>query len=384
MVGMPHPSRAQTPPYRIVGYFTGWAIYGRQYFVTDVPAEHLTHINYAFANISARGEVVLGDEWGDTQVTYPGESEGGGNFHQLRLLKAAHPHLQTLISVGGWTWSGRFSDAALTPESRARFAQSAVDFMVQHGFDGVDLDWEYPTGGGDPGNTVRPEDPENFILLLEAVRTALDARGTQDGRTYLLTIAAGAGERAYAPLDWARIHPLLDWINVMTYDYAGSWSDVTGFNAPLYDSSDTPPENGSADRSLQAFLARGVPADKIVLGAAFYGRGWSGVGADNNGLHQPYTGLPTGTWEDGVFDYDDVIMNHLPNATRYWDARAGVPYIYNSDTGVMISYDDPESLTLKADYVREHGLGGVMFWELSSDDADHTLLRTLSTALNGE
>lgn len=377
---------AETPPFRIVGYYTSWAIYGREYFVTDIPTDKLTHITYAFANISEDGECILGDEWADTQFPYPGDAEGDalkGNFRQLQLLKEANPHLQMLISVGGWTWSDRFSDAALTEETRATFARSCVDFMLRYGFDGIDIDWEYPTGGGEEGNIERPQDTENFVLLLAALRARLDAQGEQDSRPYLLTIAAGAGRDDYEPLDWARIHPLLDWINVMTYDMSGAWSEVTGFNAPLYDSAETPPEGTSTDRALSGFLALGVPPEKLVMGVPFYGLGWTGVSSNQNGLHQPFDGLPDGTWEAGSFDYGDLAANYLGTYERFWSDTAQVPWLFNAEEGIMITYDDPEALARKAEYVRERGLGGIMFWELSADDDAASLLTTLYETLNG-
>src|SRR5664279_3154978 len=166
------PLSAQENPasYRVVGYFASWAIYDRGYFVTDIPADKLTHLNYAFAAISDDGEIALMDEEADTQYTYPGDSDNQplkGNFHQLQLLKVAHPSLQTIISIGGWTGSAKFSDVALTAQSRDKFARSVVKFVTQYGFDGVDIDWEYPTGGGDTGNVERPEDRTNFALLLD-------------------------------------------------------------------------------------------------------------------------------------------------------------------------------------------------------------------------
>lgn len=375
----------ETSNYRVVAYYISWGIYARQYFVNEIPADKLTHINYAFANISRAGECILGDEWADTQYLYPGDVEGSellGNFNQLNLLKAEHPHLQTLISVGGWTWSARFSDVALTEESRRRFAASCVDFMLRYGFDGIDLDWEYPAGGGNAGNVERPEDPENFILLLTELREQLDAQGERDGRYYLLTIAAGAGERTYATLDWERIQAQLDWINVMTYDMSGGWSAITGHNAPLYDSTANPPEGTSVNTAVQAYLALGVPPDKLVVGVPFYGRGWADVPNVDHGLHQPYDGLPNGTWETGSFDYNDLAARYVDGFERHWDATAQVPWLYDPAEGIMITYDDAESLALKAEYVREHGLGGVMFWELSQDDADATLLTALYDTLN--
>ena len=136
---------------RVVGYYPGWGIYSRGFEVADLPGDQLTHINYAFANLVG-GECVLGDPWADVERHLPGDPWSGpgsdasyfGNFRQLDLLQEEHPALKTLISIGGWTWSGNFSDAALTPASRARFATSCADFMENYGFDGIDIDWEYP------------------------------------------------------------------------------------------------------------------------------------------------------------------------------------------------------------------------------------------------
>lgn len=377
-----HAQDEEAAPTRIVGYYTSWSIYGREYFVTDIPADKLTHLNYAFANISDEGECLIGDSWADIEIAFEGDAEDApfkGNFNQLKLLKEKNPNLKTLISVGGWTWSRLFSDVAESEESRQKFAASCVKFMKDYGFDGLDIDWEYPTGGGDPTNHESPEDPENFILLMEELRKQLDEAGEADGTHYLLTIAASS--RA-AGIDWARVHPYLDWINVMTYDFAGGWSAVTGFNAPLFDSTDTPPEGGSADTSLQAYLEAGVPADKLVLGMPFYAKGWKGVGSDGNGLHQAPEGVSEeGTWEPGTFDFDDVTENYMPNMTRYWDENAKVPWLYNEETGLMITYDDVESATAKAEYVKENGFGGIMFWELSADSDDAQLLNALWNTL---
>jgi chitinase len=372
-------------PYRLVGYYTSWAIYERAYFVTNIPAEKLTHLNYAFATVSDDGEVVMGDEWADAQFPYPGEVEGDGllgNFHQLQLLKEQNPNLQTLIAIGGWLGSSEFSDVALTDESRQKFARSAVEFMLQYGFDGVDIDWEYPTGGGNPGNTERPEDRANFVLLLQELRSQLDAQGEQDGRVYPLTIALGASADAYAPLDWASIVPLLDWINIMTYDMSGGWSEVTGFNSPLYDSVNNPPEGTSVDSVVKDLLALGIPPEKLVVGVPFYGRGWSDVGASGNGLHQPYGSIPPGTWEEGVFDYRDLAANYMDVYQRFWHDTAQVPWLYNAEDGTMITYDDPESMVLKAAYVRANHLGGIMFWELSGDNGQSDLVTALYNTLN--
>ncbi len=368
---------------RIVAYFAAWGVYGRNYHVADIPAGMITHINYAFANITADGQCALGDSYADIDRFYPGDSwDAGslrGSFHQLQLLKQRQPNVKTLLSVGGWSWSGHFSDAALTDASRTRFAQSCVDLALRYGFDGVDIDWEYPGGGGLEGNVARPEDKQNFTLLLRALRNELDARGPG----HLLSIAAPAGAPKIANLEVAAIHPLLDHINIMTYDYHGGWERATGFNAALYAATGdpTPDRTYNVDGSVKAFLQGGAPASKLVVGMPFYGRGWSGVTNANDGLFQAATGLPMGTWEMGVFDWHDIVQNYLPRMARHVSPDAKVPWLFDPATGVMISYDDPESLGLKADYVNANGLGGAMFWELSGDDAQHSLLTALHSKL---
>ncbi|MFP6737182.1 MAG: glycoside hydrolase family 18 protein [Planctomycetota bacterium] len=370
---------------RIVAYYTAWSIYARNFFVTDIQAEKLTHINYAFANI-ANGEIALGDRWADIEKSYPGDSWDDplrGNFNALLNLKERHPHVKTLISVGGWTWSGRFSDVAVSADSRNLFAASCVDFMTRYGFDGIDIDWEYPVSGGLDSNRTRQEDRENFTLLLAEFRRQVDEKAVADGQPYLLTIAAPAGSGTYANIEIDRIHPLLDWINLMSYDFNGGWSAQTGLNAGLFAVPDNenkiPGLNAAA--ALEAYLDAGVPPVKLQMGVPFYGRGWRGVADVNNGLHQPHRGVPTGTWENGVFDYSDLVDNYLPEYTRHWHEQAKVPWLYNADTGVMITYDDPESLALKVDYVNEQRLGGVMLWDLSSDDEEDSLLSVLHEGL---
>lgn len=369
---------AQEIPYRIIGYYASWNIYDRQFFVTDIPADKLTHINYAFVNISEDGECLIGDAWADTQFPYPGDEEGAeflGNFRQLNLLKEAHPHLQTLMSIGGWSWSDYFSDVALTEESRAKFARSCVAMMKQYGFDGLDIDWEYPGGGGEAGNVERPEDPQNFTLLLAELRAQLETQGQADGRHYLLTIAAPA--RAWG-MELDKITAYLDWINVMTYDFNGAWSAVTGFNAPLYGDPDAPNPTQSVDHSIQGYLAAGVPAEQLVMGVPFYGRGWAGVGDTNDGLYQPYTRIPG----SGDYDYGDLTENYIGQYTRHWNEAAQVPWLYDAEGGTMITYDDPESLAKKAAYIREQGLGGAMIWEVGLDDEARSLITALYDALH--
>ena len=362
---------------KIVAYFVEWGVYERDYHVADIPAEKLTHINYAFANISDNGECALYDSYAATDKHYAGDSwDAGamrGSFHQLNLLKQSHPHLKTLISVGGWTLSSKFPQVASTAQGRERFAQSCVEFMQTYGFDGIDIDWEYPVSGGLTDGT--PADRENFTLLLQTIREALEA----EGEGYLLTIAAPAGPSIYANIELDLIHPYLDFINVMAYDFHGGWESQTGHNAPMHPAQDDPfaqAQTYNIHAAIQAYLDAGIPSEKVVMGLPFYGRGWQGVGSAGSGRFQSATGAAVnGTWEAGVFDYKDLKNNFLGQGyTRYWDEAAQVPWLYNPDTEIWISYDDAESIEIKSDYIVSQNLGGAMYWELSSDTSDAELL----------
>ena len=349
----------------IVGYYAEWK---KHYPVEKIPADKLTHVNYAFAII---------DKDGRCAPRMPELAKE--NFPKLVALKAKHPHLRTLISVGGWADSERFSDAALTELSRAVFAKSCADFAREHQLDGVDIDWEFPVSGGDKDHVARPQDKQNFTLLLAELRKHLDERGKADGKRYLLTIAAPAGGLGRMEVD--RIHPLLDFINIMAYDFAGPWSRTTGFNAALHPVPGQP-EQASASASVEAYLKAGVPPEKLVLGVPFYGRAWTGVEPNGDGLFQPRdAGAGKGT-KPPADDYREL-KNDRDGAAgkRFWHEQAKVPWMWNPQTRVFVSYDDPESLRLKAEYSRDQKLGGVMFWELEHDDEQSSLLNALHEEL---
>lgn len=380
---------------RIVAYYIEWGIYGRDYQPMDIPADKITHINYAFANIGADGRIALGDPYAAIDKYYEGDTWDQpyrGTYNQINnVLRGQYPHLRTLISVGGWTWSGRFSDVALTAESRSVFAESCVEFIRTYNFDGVDIDWEYPVCCGLGSNTYRPEDRENYTLLLQELRTQLDAAAAEDDRTYLLTIAAPAGYDKIANLEPDGIAASCDWINVMTYDLHGAWDmTATNHHSKLYANPDDPGDDEIAERynvasSIQTYLDAGVPASELVVGLPFYGRAWGGVGSANGGLFQPGTTVPPGTWDDwssgstGIndwFEIEEFIASG--EYTRYWDDHSKVPWLYSPTRhgGHFVSYDDEESVQYKVDYVRDLGLGGYMFWEITAD-RNETLLDVL-------
>jgi chitinase len=361
----------QQQPAKVIGYFAEWT----NYTADQIPSDLVTHVNYAFGVIR------------DGKCAIKDKSAAMRKFAQLRALKQKHPHVQTLISVGGWTDSGPFSDAAATEESRKIFARSCADFAHEQGFDGVDIDWEFPGGGGFEKDKWRKEDTQNFTALLADLRSALDAQGKSDGKRYLLTIAAPAGPNHYSKIELATIHPLLDAINLMTYDFAGFWSERTNFNAPLFAAPNDPAgAKNNADAAVRGYLAAGVPAEKIVLGVPFYGRAWAGVKDVNHGLYQPHgKSRPKATGSGDEWSYRSIAQHYLgeKQMPRYWSDDAKVPWIFDATEGLMVSYDDPQSLELKAKYARDKHLGGVMIWELSEDDERSSLLTALNAGLRG-
>lgn len=393
---------AEGTAYRNVAYYASWAGYARNFPLTDMDFSKITHLNFAFANLNADGSVVVGDEWIDTQITSgvygdmgfnweDAEAGMAGHFGALKKIKAQYPDLKTLISVGGWTWSTNFSDVAADPAKRAKMAQTSVDFVVKYGFDGVDLDWEYPVEGG---NNIkhRAEDKQNYTLLVKAIREALDAQGAKDGKDYLLTIAGGANPTFAKNTELKEMMKYLDWINIMTYDYHGAFDAKTNFNAPLYlDPADNTGTDFSIDASIKSYLDAGVNPKDINLGLAFYGRGWVNVNA--NGADSLYTagsstssyGMDMGSWEGCCWDYWDIKENYIGQRgyVRYWNDVAKVPYLYSTQTKTFITYDDEESINIKLDYLMNKGLGGAMYWEASGDKYND-LLGVVATRLGIE
>ncbi|KQZ60246.1 chitinase [Lysobacter sp. Root559] len=400
---------------RVIGYFAQWGIYGRNYRVKNIDtsgsAAKITHINYAFGNVrNNRCEVGViqpsdpntgagGDAFADYSKAFgAAESVSGaadtwdqplrGNWNQLKQLKAKYPGLKVLISLGGWTWSRGFASAA-RPENRQAFVASCIDAYIRGNlpvtdgaggvgaaagvFDGIDLDWEYPAACGLTCGT--PEDNANFTALLAEFRSQLNA--VRPG--LLLTIAAGAGVDKVRVTNPAAYHPYLDFINVMTYDFHGTWDAKTNHHSALFNSPNDPSTGDqkfyNTNDALEAFLSRGVPAAKLNLGIGFYGRGWTGVANVNNGLYQNGSAAP-GTYEAGNEDYK--VLKNRPG-TIYTDANARATWKYDGST--FWSYDTPAMVIEKMSYVKAQNLGGAFFWEFSGDDAQGSLATAIRDGL---
>lgn len=357
------PSVPVQPTKIISGYYGSWAAYSG-YTPLNIPASKLTHINYAFANIGSDLKIALGDPNIDPS-----------NFSKLNELKKTHSNLKTLISVGGWDFSGKFSDVALTDSSRTVFADSVVTFIKQYGLNGVDIDWEFPVGGGLSTNINRPEDKTNFTLLLKKLREKLDAQESVDGQNYILTIAGGAGTSYVSNTELSILSNYVDYATIMSYDIHGTWDTYTDFNASLYSPLETSPQyKWSVDSAVKSWISAGFPASEIVLGVPFYGYLYNGVPNVNNGLYQRFTS------GNSIF-YDNIASTYLTNSTyvkrTHPDSRT--PYLFNGST--FISYDDEQSIAEKARYIQSSGLAGASAWELSQNK-NGVLLNALYSNLN--
>lgn len=405
-VALPAPAQAQTSlergdRYKRVAYFIQWGVYGRNYHVKDMEtsgaAAKLTHINYAFGFVNAEGACYSPDPWADWQRPVPAEqsvdgvadAEGqalNGNLNQLKKLKAKHPDLKALISLGGWTGSKYFSDAVLTAEGRAKLASSCIDLWLKGNlpgtapgtgagvFDGIDLDWEWPGSSGADGNVIRPEDKRNFTLFVTEIRRQMNEF---DRRTELTAFLPAAAAKIDAGFEVRDVFKQLTFATVQGYDLHGSWETITGHNGNLFnDRRDPNPVKYSVDQTVRDYLTRGAPAKKIVVGVPAYGQGWTGVTGGKNGLYGTATGPAPGTFAAGSEDYK--ILANKPGK-RYRDLLTGSVWLY--DGNEFWSYDDQASLLQKAAYIRLKGLGGSMMWSIDQDDTKASLTSALYSVL---
>ncbi len=443
-------------PYQKIAYFDQWGIYGNAYYPSTVAssgaAAQLTTIIYDFENIDPTNLTCFeaikasdatnendpnagdgaGDAFADYQKSYSSSVDGStdswsqpikGNFNQLRELKAKYPSLKILLSLGGWTYSKYFSDAAATSASRQKFVSSCIDMFLRGNlptgisgdasggpasaagiFDGFDIDWEYPGVLGHVGNHYGPQDTQNYTLLLQEFRNELDAYGSSIGKHFELTAAVPSGQDKIALIQTNQVGNYLDFADVMTYDMHGAWETTgpTNFQDPLHNSSGDPSQNippgnekYNLDTAVKAWttglsdynIPGGFPASKLVLGIPFYYRGWTGVAAgSNHGLYQPATGPSAAfslTQTAGVADYKELASAGLTNnsADDFFDSTTQASWIYDGTN--FYTGDTPQSITAKTTYIKSNGLAGAMMFSLDGEDAGDTLLNAVASGLPG-
>ena len=332
-----------------------------------VNARYLTDLNIAFALIDG----------GDKHTVYIPElrplDDGTPMFSsiwdEVAALKKKYPSLKINISVGGWG-ADHFSDMADDASLREKFVAGVGEWLEKYNMDGVDIDWEYPVGP-EWGQEIksRPEDAKNYITLLKDLRNALDKLGAKTGKYYTVSTAVPASGWFPSAIDVVAAAEIVDALKLMSYDYYGPWSSTTGHNANVFNNPEDPAWGGwSTDQAVTLYLNAGVPAQKMQMGVAFYGRSFAGVqgGPNNNGLFQPYGSIPFPENEGYVtWPQIEEMLKTGSGFTRYWDDVAKAPYLYNGD--IWVTYTDPEQIKEIANYSKKKGLGGFFSWEFGTD-----------------
>ena len=333
---------AQQNDFKIIAYYTP-----STNKLDDETINKLDQIIYSFLHLKGN-ELFVGAVEDSTSLAY------------LTSLKKQNPKLKVLVSLGGWGGCETCSDVFSTPQGREDFSKSVKDILDTFNADGIDLDWEYPVIEGFPGHTFKPEDKENCTALVEKLRETL-------GDEPLISFAAGGfDDYLEQAVEWEKVMPLLDNVNLMTYDMVNGGSSTTGHHSSLYSTSQQP---NSSDGVVNFLDSIGVPREKMILGAAFYARTWEDVDSLSNGLYQK------GNFKSSVL-YKDLEKFEKENLgfKKYWDTTARAPYSYNAEKKLFATYDDSLSIAEKTKYVINKDLGGIMFWQLSGDKTEDGLL----------
>lgn len=437
-----HPSAANGRKLEI-GFFEQWSIYARGYSLAAADQagqiRELTDVDYAFGGVLPAGGKGTSpdpatnpvtcqsvDPWADYQTPYlnsvdgPGTQTGAeglaGNFQQLKELKAKYPDLRVLMSLGGYTGSKYFSDAAATPQSRQEFVASCIDLFIKGNltgwpltgpdagagiFDGFDLDWEYPgNNNGAAGNDYSAADTENYTLLMQEFRSQLNALGRRTGEHYTLAAEMPAGTQNAQDIQVGALASYADYEVVMDYDFQGPWTPTgpTNFESNLYTSPNAPTANGepviSVAKTVEYYERRGVAADQLIVGMPYYGHGWTGVPAgDQAGLYEtatgpaaspdlteqgtPFAGLDGGD-PSGTTDYYEIAQQ--PGYEWHFDPATGATWLYNPTTQTFWSMENRHEVFDKALFIDEHGLAGASMWALEGDPGN-TLTSALAAGL---
>ncbi|MEZ4810629.1 MAG: glycoside hydrolase family 18 protein [Allomuricauda sp.] len=369
--------KPKNPPMVVMAYY----VPEKEYHPEELPLDQLTHIIFSFTKVI------------DNKMQFSNE-ENGEKLRQLVAQRKKHPHLKVMVACGGWGADG-FSDMVTTTENRKKFVQSVVDFNAEYNLDGLDIDWEYPAIPA-AGTGARPEDKQNFTLLMKELREALDTLE----REQTLTFASAGWKRYYENVELDKVMPYVDYMNIMTYDQVGGNSPYTGHHTALgwiqeKDIAGTPAaafmekwkqerNDGrdygprSAEKIVAFCLDQGVKPEQLVIGAAFYGRAWKGVPPENNGIYQTNSGAHIG-W--AAYRNIRSEFEQDKNYARYWDSIAKAPFLYSAKDSILISYDDTVSVRMKTEYALKKKLGGIMFWQLGNDTKEkNSLLKAMYDA----
>ncbi len=339
-------SSAQVPAdFRVVGYYSGPID-----LLDSFETNKLTHLIFCFGHLNQNRFSV-------------GNADDSAIIKKMVQLKSKNPGMKVMLSLGGWSGCKTCSDVFNSDNGRKEFAQSVKAVSAYFKTDGIDLDWEYPAIKGFPGHTFRNEDRMNFTSLLRELREV-------NGESFEISFAAG-GFTSYidSSIDWKEVTMYTNFINVMTYDLVHGYSTTSGHHTPLYS---TPQQTESTDHAIQMLLDAGVPVNKLVIGAAFYGRFFYIEPGNNVDLYMPCKfshGFSSKSANDSLSEKNGF--------EKHWDDIAKAPYAINDGRRLLATYDDQRSIELKTKYAKENHLGGIMFWQLGDDKFHDGLLETI-------
>ncbi|MGY3052834.1 chitinase [Pedobacter sp. UYEF25] len=322
--------------------------------IDSFPVEKITHLIYSFVHLK-----------GDSMQI--GTAKDSLIIKQMIAVKKRNPDLKVMLALGGWGGCATCSDVFSSKQGRKTFVNTAKELLKSFEADGIDLDWEYPAVEGFPGHTYKPSDKQNFTLLIKELRKKL-------GKNAEISFAVGASENCLdSCFEWEKVMPLVNRVNLMTYDLVSGYATVSGHHTALYS---TPQQQLSGDFAVKYLLKKGVPSNKIALGAAFYAKLFTNSTDANQGLNQP-TKYVGGTSYKNFEEEFSVEKGYI----YYWDDTAKAPYYYNATTKTLATCDDPRSIALKTNYVIDHNLNGLMFWELNDDRYLNGLLDVIDNTI---
>lgn len=339
-------NKANSNNFSVIAYYAG-----PTKLLDSFPIEHLTHIIFSFGHLKGN-------------KLHLSSLEDSTTIKKMVLLKKRNPKMKVILSLGGWGGCYTCSPVFDTAFNRTAFAKSVKDYLDYFKADGIDLDWEYPAIAGVPGHPYMAKDKTNFTALIQSLRKAL-------GNQSEISFAAGGFESFIdSSIEWKKVMPLIDKVNIMTYDLVHGYSTTSGHHTPLYS---TKEQSLSCDNAIKKLAKKGVPKNKMVIGAAFYARFFKTTDTLNNGLYRPCK-------FDFAISHSSLNDTLAKGFTKYWDPIAQAPYAFNPQRKLLVSYDNERSINLKTLYARKQKLNGIMFWQLVDDKFEKGLLQAMYNA----
>ncbi len=345
----------------IVGYYPTWRIYARDGFVTPNKIQYEKYdilIHFAFKPDSI-GNIVSLDWWADSLLM--GEIAGASYNHNTLIGKAKPKGTKILASIGGWSVSDNFPLIAAKKELRENFAHSCGNMIRRYGFDGIDIDWEFPT---DPQFNGTPEDSKNFTHMMQVVRDTLDAID----KGLLLTGAFGGAPHFLEKVEWSKMKDIVDYVFMMTYNYNGPWSDLASHDSPLY--APAKGYQGNIDEAFQLITkTHGVPSEKVLIGISwtagslYFPNGDAALYASGHGKVKDTLNFPESKGSPPYYE----VLKKMDDFYEKWDSTAQMPYLVAKDGKSLVFFDDERSVKVKAEYAVTNNAGGVFIWDMPGD-----------------